>query len=39
VADGARILEYLTLEHVESIERTCPRLGDFLAAIRQLLAA
>ena len=39
VADCARILEYLTPEHVESIERTCPRLEEFLAAIRQVFAA
>jgi len=38
VADCARILEYLTPEHVESVERTCPRLGEFLAAIRQVFA-
>lgn len=39
VADCAAILEYLTPERVESIERTCPRLREFLAAIRELLAA
>ena len=39
VADCAAILEYLTPGHVESIERACPRLKEFLAAIRQSLAA
>jgi len=39
VDDCAAVLEYLTPEHVESIERTCPRLGKFLAAIRQVFAA
>lgn len=39
VDDCARILEYLTPRRVESIERACPRLKEFLAAIRQLLAA
>jgi len=39
VADCACILEYLTPEHVESIERTCPRVGEFLATIRHVFAA